>query len=231
MANWNTCNLEDINIVLSLKEEAKNLITERDSYINNLTQLDLDCHCHKQGATLDEYLQLCEDSVLDFTDDESSLLNYIIAEIDSELKRRGMVLPFVDRINLVKTSSEEENNTVAYTRGNTIYICKGVFDCDEGFVEHVLVHELFHILTRNCAEFKKAVYSIIGYIVEDKFFDYPKTMLGSFVSNPDVCNQVCHARLQVGSKEYDTITLTFSRHHYKGGRLRELLPSLLLCNR
>lgn len=221
MANWKTCNLEDINIVFNLKEEAKKLITTRDSYISNLTQLDLDCRCHKRRAKLDEYLQLCEDSVLDFTDEESFILTRIIAEIDSELKRRGMMLPFVESINLVKTSGDEENNAFAYTRGNTIYITKEVFKEGEGFVEHMLVHELFHVLTRNCTEFKKAIYKIIGYTVEDKFFDYPTTALGSFVSNPDVCNQVCHARLKVDGMEFDTIVLTFSRwRSYKGGAFK-----------
>lgn len=221
MANYKKCNLVDINIVFTPKEEAKKLITTRDSYINNLTKLDLDCRCHKRRATLDEYLQLCENSVLDFTEKESLLLTYIIAEVDSELKRRGMMLPFVENINLVKTSGDEENNAVAYTRGNTIYITNEAFKVGDGFAEHMFVHELFHVLTRNCTEFKKAIYKIIGYTVEDKFFDYPLTALGSFISNPDVCNQVCHAKLKVDGMEFDTIVLTFSRcRSYKGGAFK-----------
>lgn len=217
MSNWNTCNLEDIRIIFSWEDEAKELITTRDSYINNLTQLDLDCRCHKHGATLDEYLELCKDSVLEFSDEESFILSDLLCEIDRELKRRGMMLPFVERINIVKTSGDEENNVFGYTRDNTIYICQRSFDKGEGFVEHVLVHELFHVLTRNCQEFKKSMYSIIGFEVEDKFFDYPETRLGYFVSNPDVCNQMCHAKMFVGFKEYDLVTVAFSQHRYDGG--------------
>lgn len=217
MTHWNTCNLKDIRIIFSWEDEAKKLITTRDSYINNLTQLDLDCRCHKHGATLDEYLNLCNDSVLEFSDEESFILSDLLCEIDRELKRRGMMLPFVERINIVKTSGDEENNVYGYTRDNTIYICQESFNKGEGFVEHLLVHELFHVLTRNCPEFKKAMYDIIGYTVEDKFFEYPETKLGSFVSNPDVCNQVCHAKLRGGFKDYDCITMTFSYQEYNGG--------------
>lgn len=220
MPNYKKCNLDEIRITFNLKEEGQELITTHDSYINNLTQLDLDCRCHKHGATLEEYLKLCEDSVLDFSWEESCLLEDIIAEVGRELKRRGMMLPFIEEINLVKTSGEEENSAYAYTRGNTIYICQGVFDTTEGFVEHMLVHELFHVLTRNCLELKKMMYDIIGYTVEDKFFEYPETTLGSFVSNPDVCNQLCHAKLCGGFKEYDCITMTFSYQTYSGGGLR-----------
>lgn len=217
MSNWNTCNLEDIRIIFNWKKEGKKLILNRDSYINNLTQLDLDCRCHKRGATLDEYLKLCEDSVLDFSDEETYTISDMLCEIGRELNRRGMVLPFVNRIDLVKTSGKEENDTFGYTRNNTIYICQGAFDKGDGFVEHLLVHELFHVLTRNCSEFKKSLYGIIGFAVEEKFFDYPETRLGYFVSNPDVCNQVCHAKMFVGFREYDMVTMTFCRHRYNGG--------------
>lgn len=217
MTNYKKCNLEDIRVIFNLKEEGKKLITTRDSYINNLTQLDLDCRCHKSGATLDEYLKLCEGSVLDFTEEESYTIYDILCELDRELKRRGMMLPFVEHINLVKTSGKEENNAYAYTRDNTIYICKGALDREEGFVEHMLAHELFHVMTRNCPEFKKTIYNIIGYTVEDKFFKYPETKLGEFVSNPDVCNQVCYAKIRAGFKEYDCITMTFSHQTYDGG--------------
>lgn len=217
MNNWNTCNLEDIFVLINWKDDGRKLIVNRDSYINNLTQLDLDCRCHKRGATLDEYLRLCQNSVLDFSDEETDTITDILHEIGRELKRRGMKLPYVESINIVKTSGKEENNVFGYTRGNTIYISQDTFDNGEGFVEHLLVHELFHVLTRHSPEFKKAMYDIIGYTVEDKYFEYPETKLGSFVSNPDVCNQVCHARLRAGFKEYDCITMTFSQHQYHGG--------------
>lgn len=220
MSNFYTCNLGDINIVYCLKEKGQELINSRDSYINNLTQLDLDCRCHKAGANLEEYMKLCRDSVLDFSEEECDILTFLLCEIDSELQRRGMVIPCVEHINLVKTTGNEESKSFGYTRGNTIYICQEAFVKGEGFLEHLLVHELFHVLTRNSPEFKKAMYSIIGFTVEDKFFDYPETGLGYFVSNPDVCNQVCHAKMSVGFKEYDMVTLTFSRHEYQGGAFR-----------
>lgn len=51
MSNWNTCDFQDINCTFITKEEGKKLITQHDSYIDNLTQLDLDCRCDKRGAT------------------------------------------------------------------------------------------------------------------------------------------------------------------------------------
>lgn len=222
MSNWKTCNLEDIRIIFNKKEEGKKLILNRDSYIDNLTQQDLNYRCNKRGAILDEYLKLCEDSVLDFSWDESGLLDDIIAEIGRELKRRGMVLPYVEQINLVKTSGEEENNAYAYTRDNTIYICKGALERGDGFVEHMLTHELFHIFTRNCPEFKKAVYEIIGFKVEDKFFKFPESKHLHFVSNPDVSNQICHTRIKARRGYQNVVMLTDLSYMYGQGNFHKL---------
>lgn len=220
MKNWNTCDLQDINFTFIKKEEGKKLIVQHDSYIDNLTQLDLDCRCHKRGATLEEYLSLCEDSVRDFSNEESSILEEVLCEIGSELKRRGMKVPYVEQINLVNTTMKEENNMLGYTRGNTIYLGMKVLEGKDGLLERLLVHELFHIFTRLSPAFKKAMYDIIGYKVEDKFFEFPKSKHGQFISNPDVSNQVCFANLRLGTRQLDMIAVTFCPREYCGGDFR-----------
>lgn len=209
MTNYNTCNFSDITTVLNLKEDGQNLISAHDTYIDNLTQFDLDSRCHKHNATLDDYLALCRSSVKDFTDDEADELSEIFYEIDSELKRHGMKIPAVEHIDFVRTTGAEENDTFGYTRGTTIFLCNGAFR-NGGLLEHTVVHELFHILTRNCLAFKQAMYSIIGYRVEDKMFDYPETISGNFFSNPDVPNQLCYARFTIGFHTYDVVTINFT---------------------
>lgn len=216
MQNWNTCDFNEINIVFAKKEEGKKLITQHDSYIENLTQQDLECRCHKLGATLEDYLKLCEEAVLDFSEEEIGQTTWLLCEINCELQRRGMVLPYLDQIYLVKVSGQEENGLLGYTRGNAIYMNQTIFE-HECLQERFLVHELFHILTRHCLAFKKAMYSIVGFDVEEKSFKYPKTEEFYFVSNPDVSNQVCHASLKVHGRTYEAIVMTGSQERYDGG--------------
>lgn len=185
-----------------------------------MTQQDLNLRCDKRDATLEEYLKRCEESVLDFTEKEEAQVSLLLCEIDSELKRRGMVLPLIEQINLVKTTGKEEIDAYGYTRGNTIYLNQNAFNND-GFLEHLLVHELFHVLTRNCQEYKKAVYSIIGFNVEDKFFCYPETRTLHFVSNPDVCNQVCHAKFKVGRGYQNVVVMTDLSYMYGQGHFHK----------
>lgn len=220
MKNWNTCDLQDINFTFTKKEEGKKLITLHDSYIDNLTQTDLDGRCDRREATLEQYLALCEEAVVDFTEKEEAQVSLLLCEIDSELRRRGMVLPCIEQINLVKTTGKEENDAYGYTRGNTIYINQSAFDND-GFLEHLIVHELFHVLTRNCQEFKKAIYDIIGFKVEDKYFKFPESRVLNFVSNPDVSNQVCHARFRLKEGYQNVVVMTHCSNMCGGSDFHE----------
>lgn len=214
------CNMTDFSNIMTtfrFDNEAKDLITALDTYTNNLTQYDLDARCHKQGATLNDYLELCKKSVKDFSEEETYELSTDMYEVDSELKRHGMQIPDIEDINIVRTSGEEENDTCAYTRGNTIFLCDKAFAQGGGFLERVFVHELFHILSRNCPEFKKEMYSIIGYTVTDKTYAYPEAF-GNFISNPDTPNQICYAPYTIKGKEYNLVTMMFTHFNWGEGQ-------------
>lgn len=228
MSNWNTCNLNDIDFTFIVMEEGKRLITQHDSYIDNLTQQDLNYRCERTNATLEQYLSLCEEAVLDFTDEEIDQVTLLLYEIDSELKRRGMVLPRMEQINLVKTTGKEENDAYGYTRGDTIYINQKAFNND-GFLERLLVHELFHVMTRSCLDFKKAIYEIIGFKVEDKFFKFPETKYLHFVSNPDVSNQVCHTRIKAKRGYQNVVMLTDLSYMYGQGNFHKMFRPFFLA--
>lgn len=174
MTNRNTCDLNDINIIFTTIEKGRELISQRDSHIKRLTQMDLDCRCHKRGATLAEYQTLCKESVLEFSEAEQEKVKFLLCEIDSELKRRGMELPFLETIHLVKTTAEEENYAYGYTRGNTIYINQHALGSD-GVLERILVHGLCHILTHNHPAFRKTMYRILGFKLEDRLFRFSET--------------------------------------------------------
>lgn len=63
MSNRNKCDLQEVNITFIKKEEGKKLSTQHDSYIDNLTQHDLNYRCEERDATLEQYLTRCEEAV------------------------------------------------------------------------------------------------------------------------------------------------------------------------
>lgn len=82
-----------------------------------------------------------------------------------------MVIPFIDNINLVKTTSKEEGGAMGYTRGNTIYVADYIMYKPKVKIKEILTHELFHMLTRSSFPFKQEMYCIIRFTALDKTID------------------------------------------------------------
>ena len=219
MNNWKKMDLFDATITYATQEEGRRLIAQHDTYTDRLTTFDLNYRCQKGHATLDEYLTNCQNAVRDFSPQEHDLIEYMLCEINSELKRHGMMLPQMEQINLVRTSGQEENGVVGYTRGNTIYLCQNAFIGNEGELERILVHELFHILTRNNFAFRQRMYGIVGFTLTDKTFVYPPEYATRFFSNPDVSDQICYAYIQNDGRLRKVMPMMCSSRPYCGGHV------------
>lgn len=133
--------------------------------------------------------ELCNDTVLDFSEDESFSLYDIICEIDRELKRRGMTLSFIEEVNLVKIAETEKNDGLGYSCDNSIFISQKAFERGEGCVERLIVQELFLVQKYNCPEFKDKVSSISDSL-EAK--DFANAVLGTLedIPNPEIIDAI-----------------------------------------
>ena len=228
--NWETTELSLININFSSKAEGKYLISLQDTFINNLSPFDLEARCDFKDATKYDYLLICRNNVLDWTDENIIQIERIFKEIDGGLKRHGMVIPFIDNINLVKTTSKEEGGAMGYTRGNTIYVADYIMYKPKVKIKEILTHELFHILTRSSFPFKQEMYSIIRFTALDKIIDLTTmNQRCRFVSNPDVSNSCSYIELKDwDGKEHRLLMTTLARSNYHGGSLFKYIQPYFL---
>lgn len=217
--NWKATELSLVDIKYSNKEDGKNLISMRDTYVNNLTSFDLEARCGFRDAEIKDYLRLCRENVLNWTDYEVSKINKIVLEIDSELKKRGLSIPYIDNINLVKTTSLEECGAMAYTRGNAIYVAKFTLNIPEEKLKEIITHELFHILSRSSFSFKQEMYGIIGFIALDKAITLTNfNPRYHFISNPDVGNLCSYIELKdLHEEKHRLMMTTMASSDYHGG--------------
>lgn len=201
MRNWEPARLRDVSVHLASREEGIGLITRDDDYLAGLTPFDLQLRVHRREATIEDYLDNCRSSVLEFDDCETELLNGVFGEISSRLDHHNMVIPKVRSINVVKTTLKEEGNMGAYTRGNTIYLSETFLHRGVALLRHIVCHELFHILTRSSADFKKDIYRAINFHVIDKIMDLNHYDGFRYVSNPDVSNQCSYVIMEDSNHE------------------------------
>ena len=228
--NWETTELSLVNFNFSSKEEGKYLISLQDTFINNLSPFDLEARCNFKDATKYDYLLFCRNNVLNWTDENIILIDGLLKEIDGEFKQRGMVIPFIDNINLVKTTSKEEGGAMGYTRGNTIYVADYIMYKPKVKIKEILTHELFHILTRSSFPFKQEMYSIIRFTALEKTIDLTTmNQRCRFVSNPDVSNSCSYIELKDwDGKDHRLLMTTLARSNYHGGSLFKYIQPYFL---
>ena len=105
----------------------------------------------------------------------------------------------------------------------------GMFSDDEA-TRHVgngtMCHEIFHCLTRNNPQFRKDMYSIINFTVQDKDFEVGSEVAEISFSNPDVSHHDSYTTLTVNGEEKDCFLLLTTTQPFEedGGSFVSFVP-------
>jgi hypothetical protein len=212
---------EQMEYVVATKEEGVEYLMSNTEYFDGFTQNDLDYKMQKTGATKDEYLEFCGQQVVDFTDNDIEILDQAMADIEKSMAKQGIVLPKIDTIVFIKTTMNEEYGADAYTHGTQIYLGENIFSIGKSDVagyksfKQLVCHEIFHCLTRCNPEFRKEMYKIIGFNVQDEDFVIPPSVEEYFISNPDVEHHNAYAAFDINGKKTDCFMALITTKHFE----------------
>ena len=194
--------------------EGAELRLSHTEYFDNMGRYDLEYRLQKKDATLEELKTFAAGQMLDFTEEEKSILADGMDDIAGICDERGYVLPDEGDIVFVKSTMKDEQNAAAYTHGNEIYVGEsllsdGLSDDPEVQAEfkEVLAHELFHCLTRNNPDFRRDIYGILGFTVEDEDYEFPQQIKDIIINNPDVEHHDSHAVFSIDGEEKDCVVI------------------------
>lgn len=141
-------------------EETTAALGKRDRFIRSLSPFDRQARLKTDRAVSEaEFLEYVAAQVVSWRDADIAAITNAIGSIRAKLAPLYLRLPPV--VLLVPTTGKEEGNA-AYCRGNAIVLPRGRLEQKER-LENLLVHELFHILSRNDPELRKRLYAIIGF--------------------------------------------------------------------
>lgn len=183
-----------IHYTIASKAQGEAELMSNEQYFNSMNQADLDWRLRKTGATLDEHKAFARAQVLDFTDEQKAAIKRGINTIEERLAAMNIRLPFPKDITYVCTSMKEEGGCLAYTHKTAIYLGSQFFtmcaDLDNpatfnAFLK-TMAHELFHCLTRNDADFRKTMYSLVGFTVMEQDLQLKGENKSMLLTNPDV---------------------------------------------
>lgn len=195
------------------REEAVELYLSNTAYFAGATPYDLQFRLQRKDATAEMLMAFGAEQMMDFTEKEKAVLVAAMEEIEALLKEKKLHLPQISEITFIRSTQAEEPGS-AYTRGTQIYM-DGLIptllagrggEHQEGLA--ILVHELFHCLTRNAPDFRRDMYRLIGFQIVDQEFDLPAEVRSISVSNPDVERHDAYAEFTIdGEKRKCTLVL------------------------
>lgn len=206
---------------LSASECAETL-TSLDTYYNNISQKCLAFFMQEKGADVEQYIEHSANQARDFSEEEKKLLDKTIESIEEKMDKAGMKLPKNASVSIAKTTMNEALGAAGYTHGTTIFLCEEVIKrCLEDevhykdYLEELVAHELFHCLTRNNPEFRKEMYSFIGFTVTDSEFDIPEDVHKLMISNPDVGHHDSYATFTIDGEKKNCFLVFLSENNFE----------------
>ena len=207
------------------KEEGLSLMLGNTEYYARNNENKLEYVMQRKGVTEEEYMAFAKEQVLEWTDAEKDLITLVIHIIEDRFEDYGWKMPPMETIEFIKTTMLEEGEGIGgYTHGTQIYLGDFVgdyaaMDMPEGealadFAE-IVIHEVFHCMTRCNPDFRRGMYGIIHFTVEDKDYELPPSVWEYYINNPDVEHHNAHATFLIDGDEAECFTAFVTTKHFE----------------
>ena len=193
-------------IELASIEQGRDVLGARDDFVARLSPFDRAARMKSAGDVSEEqYLAFTRAAAREWSNDERVRLAAAFTAIQPKLAE---LLPELDEpILLIKTSGEEEGGA-GYTRADAVMLPQALTDSRE--LERLLAHEIFHVVSRNNPELKRALYAAIGFEPCGEVA-LPPALAARKMTNPDApVNEHC-IEVQVDGSSVWAMPILLSR--------------------
>ena len=219
----------DSVVRLATSDEGRRILATDDDFTKSLSRFDLQCRLKSGGeVTLADWKAFVGKSVRDWTAAEAAKLSDAVARVRSRLEKFRVPLP--PEVVFVRTTGEEEAEA-AYTRGNAVVLPNKVFNYGDTQFDRLLLHELFHVISRHDGALRAKLYDVIGFTVCEPI-RLPESLAPRKITNPDAPLIDCVISLAAADgKEHTGAPILYSARDYdakRGGTLFQALNFRLL---
>ncbi len=197
----------DTTVAFATIDEGKQILTARDDFVRRMSPFDRAARL-KTGSVVSEreYLEFVGKSVLAWNDAEKQRITSAWEGIQTEFK--SLSLPFPKQVFMIKTTGNEEGGA-AYTRANAIVFPKSFLARPPKKLQRLMIHELFHILSRTNPDLCEKFYASIGFAKCNEVV-FPPNLKSRKLTNPDAPKNNHCIRLQIGDTKSWAIPILFS---------------------
>ncbi len=220
---------EGTTIVFATVEEAKQVLTSRDPFVQGMSPFDRAARLKTDKPVSEkEYLEFVARSILPWQPAEKQKISAAFQSVHDALT--ALSLPLPEKVLVIKTTGKEEGGA-PYTRANAIVLPQAQMRAPAARMAPTLCHELFHIMSRANPGLREKLYETIGF-VKCAEVAFPPKLKPRKLTNPDAPNNDHCIRLQVAGQDHWAIPILFSNTETydvrKGGEFFNYLEFKLL---
>lgn len=189
------------------------ILSKEDAYLNALKNWEYRAKTDGKCKDMERFRTFLARQVLDWETLENKRLHEIIGRIDqklSKLTHKIMGAGFPNEIFIIKTTGLDEWKS-AYTRENAIVLpVNKLKNYNDEALEKLLIHEIFHVVSRYNDELRHSLYRRLGY--EKVTIDWSlHKIYDQLLVNPDALDTSWALINTVSDKEVWTLPILFLR--------------------
>ncbi|MDG2384921.1 MAG: hypothetical protein P8N76_24840 [Pirellulaceae bacterium] len=214
-----------VNLSFADRQTAKQSLGQTDRFIRNLSPFDRQIRLQASDPISEaQFLDFVQAQALDWTLAEESQLRQVLKELQPLLLGFKKVWP--PEIQLLLTTGREEANA-PHCREAAIVLPRSVLKRDSASLKRLVLHELFHVLSRHSPLLRRQLYAVVGFR-EVKPIDLPRALINRKITNPDAPLLNCVIQLDRKGQQVDvTPVLLTKAADYETFENRTLFGELL----
>lgn len=164
------------------KKETAIEISKEDEFLRNISKSDLELRLGSNSKSYEDFIFLLKESAMDWTDNDIKKVKKCMQNAILTISKYSVLLP--SEIKVLKTSGNEELGS-AYCRGMNLMILheKALLRNIESLTR-LIIHELFHLISRNNQELREELFNIIGFKKGQNLI-LDKKIHNNKITNPD----------------------------------------------
>jgi len=212
---------------LASVEEGRKVMATRDAYTKAMSPFDRAVHMRTGSKTTQEdYLRFAAEQVLAWTDEEAERLREAVASAGARLDTVGLQLGLPATVPLIKTTGRDQADA-PYCRANSMVVPRAALALPLGGLERAILHELFHIWSRNNPRLRDRLYRIIGFERRGEI-PFPAELRPRKVTNPDAPRNEHTIEVTHGGKPLHVAPILFSQRRFDAKARRPFFSYLTL---
>jgi len=162
-----------------------------DDFFGSLSIADMSIQLRKKdmpasgGESKELYQAMLRNEMSDFATEERAFMQEVFISAKSALDKVNPKL-YPDHIELLKTKTNHYGPNVYYTREDAIILPDNIFLQPSVKAQMpIMLHEIFHILSRYNDDFRDKMYALIGFEKYEEDLVLPKQISDRLLTNPD----------------------------------------------